>query len=373
MVQPHPTETSFPVPADSLADETTPPSGAQLPDEPATEADAEWQDARAAWEASAWEAEVPATQQTAASGEASDLAVEPNSDEEAGSAAEAAADPVSAPFVGRWNRLVSFTNWEKGKIISQWREAMIESGADVSDYSDELWASRVGGVTASHVGRLRRVHNAFAESHTTYPDLSWTHFLAALDWDDAPMWLEGAVQSGWSVAAMRRQRWQVLDGDLANQPDSGDSLAPPWDEDFDPRAVASGATGTDADAAANYTQPGQGGGSAKEYGDEPDAIRTGPVGEGPDFGDEDSLNRSGSEFSADSMPIPANADPAQPAVSLVQPFAGLPALPNDLADAVELMKLALLRHKSAGWKEVSPDDIRQYLGAFNLLIEAPNG
>ena len=33
---------------------------------------------------------------------------------------------ATQPFVGRWNRLVSTTNWEKGRIILQWREALQE-------------------------------------------------------------------------------------------------------------------------------------------------------------------------------------------------------------------------------------------------------
>ena len=31
-------------------------------------------------------------------------------------------DEASQPFVGRWNALVSTTNWEKGRIIGDWRE-----------------------------------------------------------------------------------------------------------------------------------------------------------------------------------------------------------------------------------------------------------
>ena len=33
-----------------------------------------------------------------------------------------AAESASGPYLGRWNRLVSTTNWEKGRIICQWRE-----------------------------------------------------------------------------------------------------------------------------------------------------------------------------------------------------------------------------------------------------------
>ena len=274
------------------------------------------------------------------------------------SASDVELDPelVEQPFVGRWNQLVSQTNWEKGQIISQWREALIRSGAPAAQYSDEAWAQRVGGVTASHVGRLRRVYDAFADSYETYRGLYWTHFLVALDWDDAPLWLEGAAQSGWSVSAMRQQRWEATGADEATRSSESNLATSDLDEDFDP--------------AANFTQPGQGGGSAKKYEDGPNEISSGPAVEGPDFGDEDALNGNDGDFDLP-QPQAAAQDPlAEPEPPLVQPFAGLPELPSDLADAVELLKLAVLRHKTADWKEVSAETVARYLQAFSVLIEA---
>jgi hypothetical protein len=294
-------------------------------------------------------------------------------DAEAGGIAANGVEVVCADFVGRWNRLVSYTNWEKGRIISQWRSAMIESGAPVSDYADEVWARRVGGVTAAHVGRLRRVHDKFHATQATYPGLSWTHFLAAIDWDDSPMWLEGAVQSRWSVAAMRRQRWEVMGGDEATRPDDGESLAPPWDEDY--VAAQGSAAGVAAGGAKPSTQPAQGGGSTKRWDEGPDGITVGPAYESPDFGEEESLNRAGVARPSAAGEAPfaeeAFAD-GSGRQALPQPFAGLAKLPDDLAEAMELLKLAVLRHKSAGWKETTPEIIQQYLQAFRVLIEADN-
>src|SRR5687767_12291642 len=115
-------------------------------------------------------------------------------------------DEATAPFLGRWNRLVSTTNWEKGCIIHDWRDALIASDAPAAEYSDDAWSSRVGSVTPQHVGRLRRVFDRFGNAHDNYAGLYWSHFQAAIDWNDAEMWLEGAVQNRWSVAAMRRER-----------------------------------------------------------------------------------------------------------------------------------------------------------------------
>ena len=82
--------------------------------------------------------------------------------------------PLAAVYVGQWNRLVSTTNWEKGRIICQWREALLAAGAPVTDYSDEAWAQLVGGVTSQHVGRLRRVSQRFGGDFDQYPGLYWS-------------------------------------------------------------------------------------------------------------------------------------------------------------------------------------------------------
>ena len=116
---------------------------------------------------------------------------------------------ASTEFVGRWNRLVSTTNWQKGEIIRQWRNALEASGAPAEEYTDEAWSRRVGGVSPQHVGRLRRVCERFGEVYEQYPGLYWSHFHAALDWPDAEMYLEGAVQNDWSVPRMREQRQEA--------------------------------------------------------------------------------------------------------------------------------------------------------------------
>ncbi|MFM7117389.1 MAG: hypothetical protein ACKO0N_12220, partial [Planctomycetota bacterium] len=88
---------------------------------------------------------------------------------------ETAASPQliaeSAPFIGRWNRLVSTTNWEKGRIIHEWRSALEASAAPTTEYSDEAWSRMVGGVTGQHAGRLRRVYERYGAVHADYDGL----------------------------------------------------------------------------------------------------------------------------------------------------------------------------------------------------------
>ena len=142
-------------------------------------------------------------------------------------------DQASLPFVGQWNHLVSNTNWEKGRIIYQWREALRASGAPATEYSDDAWSRRVGGVTGQHVGRLRRVFQRFGGAHADYAGLYWSHFQAAIDWDDAEMWLEGAGQNAWSVSHMRQQRWETLGSLDEQRPRDDDVVDSELDEDFD--------------------------------------------------------------------------------------------------------------------------------------------
>lgn len=249
-------------------------------------------------------------------------------------------DHASEQFLGRWKRLVSTTNWEKGQIIHQWREALAASDAPVAEYSDEAWSRRVGNVTPQHVGRLRRVFEGFGAMHEDYPGLYWSHFQAALDWDDAEMWLEGAVQNDWSISEMRHKRWETHGALAADEPRDDDaSLAAPVDEDVDA-----------ADPAVDVTT------GTLDVVRQPD----GPV----DVDDEETDEASGEAPSSyDSRQV----EEAAP----VRPFAALPPLPPDVNDAFEAYKLCILRHKLAGWQEISRDDLVFSLEALVQLALAP--
>jgi hypothetical protein len=256
-------------------------------------------------------------------------------------------DHASLPFVGQWNHLVSNTNWEKGRIIQQWREALQESGASPTEYSDDAWSRRVGGVTGQHVGRLRRVFQRFGLSYSDYPSLYWSHFQAAVEWTDAEMWLEGAVQNGWSVSQLRHQRWETM-GALEPAPSADEVLSNELDEDFEPAAG---------------TPPAREG--ARPGADVP----SGPRAEGPDFGEDADGVPARSAHEA-SRPLEADEEPAS-TIDFVRPFAELSELPEDLSTAFEAFKLAILHHKLDQWQSISRDDVLASLDALKQLVVAP--
>ncbi len=257
-----------------------------------------------------------------------------------------AVDQASAEFLGHWNRLVSTTNWEKGRIISDWRQALVESDTPQQAYSDEAWARRVGNVSGQHVGRLRRVYDRFGDNYHDYSGLFWSHFQAVLDWDDAEMWLEGAVQSSWSVAQMRNQRWEAVGGPEDKKPRPEDVITGEFDEDA--QSYEDDAPSTIDSSQDVVRDPDAEGGEASEFDPSVDGL----------------------PYETDTLPESDAAD--GPMSSPVRPFENLPKLPDDIQEAVESFKLAILAHKMTGWDDVSCDDVMAALSALKQLAMAPS-
>jgi hypothetical protein len=251
---------------------------------------------------------------------------------------------LSQDYAGRWHRLVSTTNWEKGKIISLWRKALVDAGADPAQYRDEVWARGVGGLTPHHASRLRRVHERFGQTQESYPGLFWTHFLVALDWDDAELWLEGASRTPWSVSQMKRARWEArgkLDSEI-------------------PEATIEVAEESDLDERAGMEEPV----SAEVDPQFKDRIGTsGPRNEGPDFGDWDQEADGAVEAEEAIVDLDSESAPA------VSPFASIRGLPEDVLEAAESLKLCLIRHRASGWSQMEKQDFQRLLDAFQKLLD----
>jgi hypothetical protein len=199
------------------------------------------------------------------------------------------------------------------------------------------------------VGRLRRVYQRFGHVSEQYEGIYWSHFQAALEWDDAEMWLEGAVQNQWSVSQMHRTRWETR-GDLAEQePREEEIVAAELDEDFEPLDTAA----DESIIAADYAE-----------------VQGPPMTEGSDSTHEE-------EEPAPDVPAADAAggtadDDEQQTVKFVRPFENLADLPEDLAEAFESFKLAVLRHKTDGWQQISCDDVLASLDALKALALAPS-
>ena len=261
-------------------------------------------------------------------------------------------EELSDPHIGSWNMLVSQTNWEKGAVILRWREAMIAADLPKAAYSDEAWARRVGNVTPQHVGRLRRVSERFGGKGKEYPKLFWSHFQAALDWEDAELWLEGAVQNGWSVAQMRIQRWEAVGAPEELKPRPEDIFTAEWDEDVNPRDDS-----PVRPAGRTEVREATIGGADIVEGFDPDA---------PPF-EVDDENQSKKEQKKSKSKTFENADGRKTGELLTQ-LSDFSDFPDDMADALESLKVAILNHKLGGWKETAPKTVVACLDTMKALV-----
>ena len=271
----------------------------------------------------------------------------------AGERLELGAETVEAstPFIGQWRTLVSTTNWEKGRIVCEWRGSLEKSEAPVTEYSDQAWAQLVGNVTSQHVGRLRRVFERFGEVQTEYEGLYWSHFQTACEWDDAEMWLEGALQNGWSISQMRAQRWETV-GDGEPEPEVVESNELSDVGDYGEEGMPEGEVGARAGESA--------------------AVR-GIDGEQADDSDdagEESPSPATANRREEAPVVDGGVDGEQ--AEAVRPFENLAELPEDVAEAFEQFKLAILTHKLTGWDEVSRSDILGVLESLKQLALAPS-
>ena len=256
---------------------------------------------------------------------------------------------TAAQFVGQWNKLVSTTNWEKGRIICNWREALINEGAPVTDYSDEAWAQLVGGVTSQHVGRLRRVYQRFGEVVDQYAGLFWSHFQAALDWDDAEMWLEGSIQNDWSVSQMRGKRWETHG-------------TPPEQQRQETDLDNSEIEGSDAPFAEEEAES-----SSSESAIAPTSTTI-------DSTDNDKSKSEETEKAASADSSTSETDSESETVAPVEKRTRLnvdvESLPDDLAEAFESFKLAIIAHRRENWRDTSTESVLECLDALRQLVLA---
>ena len=251
----------------------------------------------------------------------------------------------SQPFIGQWNQLISTTNWEKGVVICEWRKSLIEMEATSAEYSDEAWAQLVGGVSSQHVGRLRRTSERFGHVFKEYDGLYWSHFYAGLDWDDAEMWLEGAIQNKWSISQMRHQRWETLGKVESDRPQDSDIVTLEMAEESQSLALSEKPEGTRK--------------NDSEY-------IEGPVHEGPDFGDEGEPNGKSSSKSDDGEDSDDESEkPAKP--HQIRPFESFKNLPEDVMEAANEFKVTIIKHKLAEWEEIERDEMLGLLDALKQL------
>lgn len=266
---------------------------------------------------------------------------------------------IAMEFIGFWNRLVSQTNWEKGKVIQTWRTRLIDAGLPRSVYSDESIAQRIGNVSSQHVGRLRRVFERFGDAETyrendRFVNLFWSHYQAALDWEDADQWLDKASVDGLSVAQMRIARWEKYGAPADRKPKESEIVPAEPDEDVNPM--------NDSEAEfIDILPPGESEGKGtkgKKSSDGDSEENDGRSTDGGKTRDPDSFRGSDEPWES----------PTKSTGEILRDMGDYPTLPDDLAGPVDALKEAILNHKLAGWESASQDDLLKWLAALRGIV-----
>ena len=94
---------------------------------------------------------------------------------------------------------LSNCNWEIGECAAQWTERYARGRTD-ADFGGLV------GLSGDQVYQRRRVWETFSDVQGSYDRLKWSHFYAALNWDDAADCLQWADDMQATVAEMKAWR-----------------------------------------------------------------------------------------------------------------------------------------------------------------------
>jgi hypothetical protein len=163
------------------------------------------------------------------------------------------------------------------------------------------------------------------------------------------MWLEGAIRSGWSVSQMRGKRWETL----------GTPGKPPK---IDDAAEASGAVDF---AGENLVERGREPAGAPQG----KAVEVAPLADAEEEEREAPATAKRERGSVrDEEDDEVESRPAsKPGKRL---SVDVDELPNDLAEAFEQFKLAIIAHRRSGWSETTPAMVVECLDALKELALA---
>ncbi|HEV8004270.1 MAG TPA: hypothetical protein VGP63_30685 [Planctomycetaceae bacterium] len=123
-------------------------------------------------------------------------------------------------LISKAQSAVSQSNWVVGECADKWTQRYARGRGD-GDFAALL------GLTADQVFQRRRVWQTFADVYNNYPALKWSHFYAALTWDDAPECLQWADENQSTVSEMKAWRRALRGEDLRTESQGVDEWGTP--------------------------------------------------------------------------------------------------------------------------------------------------
>ena len=111
-------------------------------------------------------------------------------------------------LVLRARNALSNCNWVIGECASEWTERYSRGRTD-ADFGELI------GLSGDQVFQRRRVWETFADVYERYPQIKWSHFHVALNWEDSAECLQWAEENTATVAEMRAWRRAQQGEDLS--------------------------------------------------------------------------------------------------------------------------------------------------------------
>jgi hypothetical protein len=111
-------------------------------------------------------------------------------------------------LVTRAQSAISNCNWEVGECAAVWTKRFARGRTD-ADFAQLV------GLSPDQVYQRRRVWETFGDVYGRYAALKWSHFYAAVAWDDAAECLQWAEDIGATVAEMKAWRRAQRGEDLS--------------------------------------------------------------------------------------------------------------------------------------------------------------
>lgn len=121
-------------------------------------------------------------------------------------------------LVQRAQQALSRCNWEIGECAAAWTKRFARGRTDA-----EFGA--LIGLSGDQVYQRRRVWETFSDVHERYAELKWSHFYAALNWDDAAECLQWSHEMSATVAEMKAWRRAQHGEDLSVPADEPAALS----------------------------------------------------------------------------------------------------------------------------------------------------
>jgi|SRR5690606_8603207 len=129
------------------------------------------------------------------------------------------AEETETQLIERAQAALSSCNWVVGECASKWCVRYADGRTD-DDFG------RLVGLSGDQVRQRRNVWERMGDVSDMYPELSWSHFYVAMNWDDAPELLQWADEMGASVAEMKAYRRSIRGEDLTEPADEEPETEP---------------------------------------------------------------------------------------------------------------------------------------------------